>query len=158
HAIGCASGTDALVLALMALGVRAGDAVFVPSFTFAATAEAVALVGAAPVFVDIVEATCNMDARSLDAAIGMIKKQSALKPAGIIAVDLFGQPADYRSIGAVARSHGLWLIDDGAQSYGATLDGRAMGTLADVSTTSFYPAKPLGCYGDGGAVFTDDDE
>jgi dTDP-4-amino-4,6-dideoxygalactose transaminase len=158
HVIGCASGTDALVLALMALGARAGDAVFVPAFTFAATAEAVALVGATPVFVDVAETTCNMDAQSLDAAIGMVKIERALRPAGIIAVDLFGQVADYRSIGAVARSHGLWLIDDGAQSYGATLDGRAMGTLADVSTTSFYPAKPLGCYGDGGAVFTDDDK
>jgi dTDP-4-amino-4,6-dideoxygalactose transaminase len=157
HAVCCSSGTDALVLALMALEVRPGDAVFVPSFTFAATAEAVALVGATPVFVDIVAETCNMDAGSLNDAIAMVEKQSQLRPVGIIAVDMYGQTADVRSIKSVADPRNLWIMEDGAQSYGATLDGRRMGTLTTISTTSFFPAKPLGCYGDGGAIFTDDD-
>jgi dTDP-4-amino-4,6-dideoxygalactose transaminase len=157
HAVCCSSGTDALVLALMALEVGPGDAVFVPSFTFAATAEAVALVGATPVFVDIVAETCNMDAASLEDAIAMVKKESQLKPVGVIAVDMYGQTADVRAIKSVADPRNLWIMEDGAQSYGATLDGRSMGTLTTISTTSFFPAKPLGCYGDGGAVFTNDD-
>lgn len=157
HAIGCSSGTDALVLPLMALGVGPGDAVFVPSFTFAATAEAVALVGATPVFIDILPRTYNMDAASLDAAIAMIKKEGKLKPVGVIAVGMFGQPSDFGKIDPIAAKNGLWTMDDAAQSYGASLGNRRVGTLAKVTTTSFFPAKPLGCYGDGGAMFTDDD-
>lgn len=157
HAVGCSSGTDALVLPLMALGVGPGDAVFVPSFTFAATAEAVALVGATPVFVDCLAATYNMDAKSLEAAVDMIKKEGKLRPVGVIAVGMFGQPADFPKIDVIAAKHGLWTMDDAAQSYGAALGNRRVGTLAKVTTTSFFPAKPLGCYGDGGAIFTDDD-
>lgn len=157
HAVGCSSGTDALVLPLMALGVGPGDAVFVPSFTFAATAEAVALVGATPVFVDCLAATYNMDPKSLEAAIDMIKKEGKLRSVGVIAVGMFGQPADFAKIDVIAAKHGLWTMDDAAQSYGASLGNRRVGTLAKVTTTSFFPAKPLGCYGDGGAMFTDDD-
>lgn len=157
HAIGCSSGTDALVLALMALDVRRGDAVFVPSFTFAATAEAVALVGATPVFVDCLERTFNMDAVSLDAAIQVTKQQGKLRPAGAIAVDLFGQPADYDAIEPVLQKHGLWLVADAAQSFGSSYRGRRAGAIGKIATTSFFPAKPLGCYGDGGAIFTNDD-
>jgi dTDP-4-amino-4,6-dideoxygalactose transaminase len=158
HAVGCANGTDALVLALMALGVKPGDAVFVPSFTFAATAEAVALVGATPVFIEIDEQSFNMSSASLAGAIEATRRAGALRPAGVIAVDLFGQPADYPAIDAVAAGTGLWVIADAAQSYGATLNSRKVGTLAKITTTSFFPAKPLGCYGDGGALFTDDAE
>lgn len=158
HAIGCSSGTDALVLALMALGVKLGDAVFVPSFTFAATAEAVALVGATPVFVDCIAEKYNMDVDSLSAAIDMITKQGTLRPIGVIAVDMLGQPADYGAISSVAQKKKLWLIGDAAQSFGATYGNRRVGTLATITTTSFFPAKPLGCYGDGGAMFTDNDK
>jgi len=156
HAIGCSSGTDALVLALMALDVKPGDAVFVPSFTFAATAEAVALLGATPVFIDCHERTFNMDAASLEAAIAAVKKQQKLRPAGAIPVDLFGQPADYDAIEPVLRRNGMWMITDAAQSFGATYKGRRVGSIGILATTSFFPAKPLGCYGDGGAVFTND--
>ena len=158
HSIGCSSGTDAIVLALMALGVGPGDAVFAPSFTFAATAEAVALVGATPVFVDCLAATYNVDPRSLDAAISMIEAEGKLRPVGIIVVGMFGQPPDFNRVDPVAAKHGLWVIDDAAQSYGAAYGNRKVGTLAKVTTTSFFPAKPLGCYGDGGAIFTDSDE
>lgn len=157
HAIGCSSGTDALVLALMAFEVKPGDAVFVPSFTFAATAEAVALVGATPVFVDSVEATFNIDSQSLEAAIEMIRKSGALRPVGVIGVDMFGQPADYDAVEKVANRHDLWVMADAAQSYGAKYNNRRVGAVGRISTTSFFPAKPLGCYGDGGAMFTDDD-
>jgi dTDP-4-amino-4,6-dideoxygalactose transaminase len=157
HAIGCSSGTDAIVLALMALGVGPGDAIFVPSFTFAATAEAVALVGATPVFVDCLAETFNVDARSLDEAIAMIEKDGKLRPVGVIVVGMFGQPPDFNSIDPVVAKHGVWVIDDAAQSYGAAYGKRCVGALAKVTTTSFFPAKPLGCYGDGGAIFTDDD-
>jgi dTDP-4-amino-4,6-dideoxygalactose transaminase len=157
HAIGCSSGTDALVLALMALEVKPGDAVFVPSFTFAATAEAVALVGATPVFVDCVEATFNLDSRSLEAAVDMIRKGGAFRPVGVIGVDMFGQPADYDAVEKVASKHDLWVLADAAQSYGAKYNNRRVGAVGRIATTSFFPAKPLGCYGDGGAMFTDDD-
>jgi dTDP-4-amino-4,6-dideoxygalactose transaminase len=157
HAIACASGTDALSLALMALDVRPGDAVLVPAFTFAATAEVVCLVGAVPVFVDVQADTFNLDPGSLERGIDAARRQG-LRPAGIIPVDLFGQPADYDAIHEVAKAHGLWVIADAAQSFGATWRGRKVGTLARLTTTSFFPAKPLGCYGDGGAVFTDDPE
>ena len=158
HAIGCSSGTDAIVLALMAMNIGPGDAVFVPSFTFAATAEAVALVGATPVFVDCQPRTYNVDPASLDEAITMIEAQGKLRPVGTIVVGMFGQSPDFNAIDPVAAKHGLWVIDDAAQSYGATYGNRRVGTLAKVTTTSFFPAKPLGCYGDGGAIFTDDGE
>ncbi|PCJ61714.1 MAG: aminotransferase DegT [Rhodospirillaceae bacterium] len=156
HAIACANGTDALSLALMASGIGQKDAVFVPTFTFAATAEAPALLGATPVFVDIAEDNFNLDVAQLAEAIETAKK-NGLRPAAIIAVDLFGQPADYEAIHAVAAEHGMVVIADAAQSFGATLHGKRVGTLAPITTTSFFPAKPLGCYGDGGMLFTDDD-
>ncbi|MEZ5827391.1 MAG: DegT/DnrJ/EryC1/StrS family aminotransferase [Hyphomicrobiales bacterium] len=157
HCISCANGTDALLLALMAERVGPGDAVFVPAFTFVATAEVAVLKGATPVFVDVRRDTFNMDVDSLEGAIGEAKRRG-LKPRCIIAVDLFGQPADYTRIHEIAKAHGLLVIDDAAQGFGATLNGKNVGTLAAYTATSFYPAKPLGCYGDGGAVFTDDDE
>jgi dTDP-4-amino-4,6-dideoxygalactose transaminase len=157
HCISCANGTDALLLALMAENIGPGDAVFVPAFTFVATAEVVVLKGATPVFVDVRRDTFNMDTESLEAAIGEAKTRR-LKPRAVIAVDLFGQPADYASIHAIAAAHGLLVIDDAAQSFGASLDGKKVGTLTAYTSTSFYPAKPLGGYGDGGAIFTDDDE
>lgn len=157
YAITCANGTDALGLGLMAKNVRPGDAVFVPSFTFAATAEVVAWSGATPVFIDVLEYTYNIDPKSLEQGIARAKKLG-LKPVGIIPVDLFGQPADYDSIQAIADEHKLWIIADGAQSFGASYKGRKVGNIGDIATTSFFPAKPLGCYGDGGAIFTNDSE
>ena len=156
--VSCSSGTDALWLPLLAWEVGPGDAVFLPSFTFTATAEAVALVGATPVFVDVREDSCNIDAMSLEAAIESIRRAGTLRPSGIIAVDLFGQPADYDALRAVADRWDLWLLADAAQSFGAALGERRVGTLAHATATSFFPSKPLGCYGDGGAVFTDDRE
>jgi len=156
HVLTCGSGTEALVLPLMAWGVGPGDAVFCPSFTFAATAEAAPLVGASPVFVDIDPVTYNMDAASLEAAIAAVKAKGELEPKVVIAVDLFGQPADYPKIAEVARRHGLKLIADSAQGFGCTLAGRHPIHWADVATTSFFPAKPLGAYGDGGAVLCKD--
>ena len=156
HAIGCANGTDALVLCLMALGVGPRDAVFVPAFTFAATAEAVRLAGAVPFLVDVDVATFNIDATSLDAAVRAARADHGLQPRGVITVDLFGQPADYAAIGAVAAAHDLWLVEDAAQSFGATWRGRPCGGFGVAAATSFYPTKPLGCFGDGGAVLTDD--
>jgi len=156
HCIGVANGTDALLLALMAKGVGRGDAVLVPSFTFAATAEVVALLGAAPVFVDVLEESFNLDPASLEAAVA-VAKAAGLAPKVVIPVDLFGQPADYDAIEPVARRHGLVVLSDAAQSFGASYRGRKVGQIGDIVTTSFFPAKPLGCYGDGGAVFTDDD-
>ena len=157
HVISCASGTDALVMALLAKGVAPGAAVFVPSFTFVATAEAVALLGATPVFVDVDPYSFLLDPASLDAALETATR-SGLKPQGIIPVDLFGQPCDYTEINRFAREQGLFVIADAAQSFGARLHDNRVGTLAELSATSFFPAKPLGCYGDGGALFTDDDE
>lgn len=157
HCLTCANGTDALQLALMALKIGAGDAVFVPAFTFAATAEVVPLLNATPVFVDCLADTFNMDPKSLKRAITHAKEQG-LRPACVIPVDLFGLPAAYDEINAIAREHGMKVISDSAQGYGSVYKGRRSGSFADISTTSFFPAKPLGCYGDGGAVFTDDDE
>jgi dTDP-4-amino-4,6-dideoxygalactose transaminase len=154
--LSCGSGTEALQLPLMAWGIGPGDAVFCPSFTFAATAEVMPLVGASPVFVDVLPDTFNLDPVKLDAAIVAIKAEGKLTPRAIIAVDLFGQPADYPAIAAVARKHGLKLIADSAQGFGCTLDGHHPIHWADVTTTSFFPAKPLGCYGDGGAILTKD--
>jgi dTDP-4-amino-4,6-dideoxygalactose transaminase len=153
--IGCASGTDALILILLAKEVRPGQAVLCPSFTFAATAEVVALLGASPVFVDVDPVTFNIDARSLEQGIATAR-QRQLEPVGVIPVDLFGQPADYDAIEPVCAAHGLWILSDAAQSFGASYRERPMGTIGMATATSFFPAKPLGCYGDGGAVFTDD--
>jgi dTDP-4-amino-4,6-dideoxygalactose transaminase len=155
HVVTCASGTDALLMVLMARGVGRGDAVICPSFTFCATGEAVALTGATPVFVDVDEATFNMDAASLQRGIA-IAKQSGLKPKAVIPVDLFGQSADHDSIGRIAQAEGMFVLDDAAQAFGASYKGRRLGTFGLVTATSFFPAKPLGCYGDGGAIFTDD--
>jgi dTDP-4-amino-4,6-dideoxygalactose transaminase len=154
--LSCGSGTEALQLPLMAWGIGPGDAVFCPSFTFAATAEVMPLVGASPVFVDILEDTYNLDPAALDRAIEAVKAEGRLTPKAVIAVDLFGQPADYPAIAAVARKHGLKLIADSAQGFGCTLNGQHPIHWADVATTSFFPAKPLGCYGDGGAVLCKD--
>ena len=155
HVVGCASGTDALLMVLMAAGVGPGDAVFCPSFTFCATGEVVALVGATPVFVDVDEATFNIDAASLARGIATAKRLG-LKPRAVIPVDLFGQSADHDSIARVAAAEGLFVLDDAAQGFGASYKGRRLGTLGLATATSFFPAKPLGCFGDGGAIFTDD--
>jgi UDP-2-acetamido-2-deoxy-ribo-hexuluronate aminotransferase len=157
HAIGVSSGRDALAMALMALGIGPGDAVFVPAFTFAATAGAVAAVGAEPVFVDVDAGTFNMQAAALERAIAETRNEGALRPRAVMPVDLYGLPADYGALNAVAEAHGLVVIADAAQSFGASRNGRRVGALAPISATSFYPTKPLGAYGDGGAVFTDDD-
>lgn len=157
HVISCANGTDALAMVLMAKNVKPGDAVFCPSFTFAATAEVVAWLGATPVFIDVLPNTFNMDAQSLKAGIQSARGKG-LKPAGLLAVDLFGQPADYDALLPVAKENDLWVMCDAAQSFGAEYKGRKLGTIGDVTTTSFFPAKPLGCYGDGGAIFTEDAE
>jgi dTDP-4-amino-4,6-dideoxygalactose transaminase len=156
HAVSCASGTDALTLVLLAKGVGAGDAVFCPSFTFAASVEAPALLGASPVFVDVEEETFNIDALSLERAVATAKKQG-LRPRAVIPVDLFGLPADHDSIAEVAEAEGLFVLDDAAQGFGGSYKGKKLGTFGLATATSFFPAKPLGCYGDGGAVFTDDD-
>ncbi len=156
HAVTCASGTDALVLALRAMDIGRGDAVICPSFTFCATAEVAALVGATPVFVDVDADTFNIDVNAIAGAIESAK-EAGLKPKAIIPVDLFGLPADHAAIAAVAKAANLCVIDDAAQAFGALYHGRRIGTFAHATTTSFFPAKPLGCYGDGGAVLTDDD-
>jgi len=157
HAIGVANGTDALILVLEALGIGPGDAVICPSFTFAATAEVVAWMGATPVFAEIDEATYNIDPKSLGAALETAK-QHKLNPRALISVDLFGQACDYEPIEAFCKQNGLVLISDSAQGYGARYKGRVAGAIGDFATTSFFPAKPLGCYGDGGAILTDSDE
>jgi dTDP-4-amino-4,6-dideoxygalactose transaminase len=155
-ALTCANGTDALALPLMAWEVGAGDAVFCPSFTFAATPEIIPWTGATPVFVDILPHTYNLDPDHLEAAIGQVRAEGRLTPRAVIAVDLFGHPADYPRIAEICRRHGLRLIADSAQGFGATLGGRHPIHWADAVSTSFFPAKPLGCYGDGGAVITND--
>ncbi|TMJ87551.1 MAG: DegT/DnrJ/EryC1/StrS family aminotransferase [Alphaproteobacteria bacterium] len=157
HVVSCASGTDALVLVLMAQGIGPGDAVICPSFTFTATAEVVALVGATPAFADVEEASFNLDPASLELACAAAR-EAGLRPKAVIPVDLFGQPADYDRIMPVAEAEGLFVLDDAAQAFGATYKNRRVGALAPATATSFFPAKPLGCYGDGGAVLTDDEE
>jgi dTDP-4-amino-4,6-dideoxygalactose transaminase len=157
HAVTCASGTDALVLALRARGIGPGDAVICPSFTFCATAEVAALVGATPVFVDVDAATFNIDANGIAGAVAAAKSKG-LTPKAIIPVDLFGLPANHGAIAAAAEVEGLFVLDDAAQAFGATFNNRRLGTFGHMTATSFFPAKPLGCYGDGGAVLTDDDE
>jgi dTDP-4-amino-4,6-dideoxygalactose transaminase len=157
HVVSCANGTDALVLLLRAWEIGAGDAVFVPAFTFAATGEVVALVGATPVFVDVLPDTFNMDPASLETAIALVKAQGKLSPKAVIPVDLFGQPADYRALAPICAREKLKMLCDVAQGFGGTLDDVKAGAIGDAAATSFFPAKPLGCYGDGGACFTNDD-
>ena len=158
HCISCANGTDALTLALKAWGIGAGDAVFVPDFTFFASAEVVSLEGATPVFIDIDEDTFNIDVKSLEKAIEKTIKEGKLTPRVIITVDLFGLPADYYAVKKIADKYKLLILEDGAQGFGGKIGERMACSLGDISTTSFFPAKPLGCYGDGGAVFTNNDE
>ncbi|MEM9107677.1 MAG: DegT/DnrJ/EryC1/StrS aminotransferase family protein [Pseudomonadota bacterium] len=157
HTIACANGTDALLIPLMAEEIGTGDAVFVPSFTFAATAEVVALTGASPVFVEISHETYNLDPVRLEEAIADVKARGVLTPRAVIPVDLFGLPADYKAIEAICRKHGLFVLEDAAQAIGGRTPDGACGSFGHVAATSFYPAKPLGCYGDGGAMFTNDD-
>jgi len=157
NAVTCANGTDALLLILRAWDVGPGDVVFVPAFTFAASGEVVALAGATPMFVDVLPDTFNMDPASLEAAIALVKRDSKLKPNVVMPVDLFGQPADYRALTTIAAREGLKLLCDTAQGFGGLLDGKRAGAIGDAAATSFFPAKPLGCYGDGGACFTNDD-
>ena len=157
HVVACASGTDALLMVLMAKKVGPGDAVICPTFTFCATGEVVALLGATPVFVDIDETTFNIDPASLKEGIVAAKKRG-LKPRAVIPVDLFGQPADHAAISAIAEAEGMFVLDDAAQGFGAAYEGQQLGTFGLATATSFFPAKPLGCYGDGGAIFTDDAE
>ncbi|HEY2446555.1 MAG TPA: DegT/DnrJ/EryC1/StrS aminotransferase family protein, partial [Rhizomicrobium sp.] len=157
HAITCANGTDALLIVLRAWSIGPGDAVFVPAFTFAASAEVVALVGATPVFVDVLGDTFNMAPSSLSDAIAMVKREGKLRPRAVMPVDLFGQAADYRAIGPIVENEKLLMLCDAAQGFGALLDWRRAGSIGHASATSFFPAKPLGCYGDGGCSFTNDD-
>lgn len=158
HCVTCANGTDALELALMAWGVGKGDAVFVPDFTFFSSGEVVSILGATPVFVDVDEDTFNMDPASLEKAIDAVSTAGELKPSVVIPVDLFGLPANFVEIRKIADKYGLKVLEDGAQGFGGEIDGKKACSFGDISTTSFFPAKPLGCYGDGGAIFTDDDE
>jgi len=159
HALSCSSGTDALLMALMALGIGPGDAVFTTPFTFFATVETIALVGATPVFADIDEGTYNIDPAKLEAAILKVEREGKLKPKAVIPVDLFGLTADYKAIKPLADAHGLSIIEDACQAFGAVdPSGKRAPALGTIGCTSFFPAKPLGCYGDGGAVFTDDDD
>jgi dTDP-4-amino-4,6-dideoxygalactose transaminase len=157
YAIACANGTDALLLVLRGWGIGPGDAVFVPAFTFAATAEVVALAGASPVFVDVLPDTFNMDPASLEAAIALVKKDGKLKLKAVMPVDLFGQPVDYDALAPIAAREGLKMLCDTAQGFGGLLHGKRAGAIGDAAATSFFPAKPLGCFGDGGACFTNDD-
>lgn len=157
HCVSCANGTDALSIAMMVWGIGPGDAVFVPDFTFFSSGEIVSHCGAVPVFVDVSERSFNMCADSLGTAIERTISKGELRPRAIVAVDLFGLPADYRKIRELADRYGLLLLEDGAQGFGGMLDGRRACSFGDISTTSFFPAKPLGCYGDGGAIFTDND-
>lgn len=158
HCISCANGTDALLLALMAWGVGEGDAVFVPDFTFFSTAEVVPWVGAEPVFVDIDGDTFNMSPQALEKAVNDVREEGRLHPRAVIAVDLFGQCVEYEKIRGIAEKYGLLLLEDAAQGFGGRIGEKRACSFGDISTTSFFPAKPLGCYGDGGAVFTDNDE
>lgn len=158
HCVTCGNGTDALTLVMMAWDIKAGDAVFVPTFTFFASAEVVAFEGATPVFVDVDERTFNVDPVKLEKAIEQVKNEGKLNPRAVIAVDLFGQPAAYTKIEEICKKHGLLLLEDGAQGFGGKIGDRTACSFGDAAATSFFPAKPLGCYGDGGAVFTNDDE
>ena len=158
HCVTCGNGTDAITLALMTWDIKKGDAVFVPDFTFFSSGECPALAGATPIYVDVDKETYNLDPVKLEEAIRKVKDDGKFTPKAVIAVDLFGLPADYRNIKSICTKHGLFLLEDGAQGFGGSLDGKKACSFGDISTTSFFPAKPLGCYGDGGAVFTDNDE
>lgn len=158
HAVSCANGTDALLLALKVWGVGQGHAVFVPDFTFFSTAEVVAQLGATPVFVDCQSNTFNIDTEDLERKIKAVIEDGSLEPRVITCVDLFGQPADYRTVNRIAGQYGLLVLEDGAQGFGGSIDGQMACSFAHIATTSFFPAKPLGCYGDGGALFTDNDD
>ena len=158
HCLTCANGTDTLTLTLKAWGIGPGDAVFVPDFTFFSSAEVVPLEGATPVFVDVCEDTFNIDTADLERAVKEVIAEGQLRPRVVVAVDLFGLPADYQAIRAIADRYGLLVLEDGAQGFGGTIDGKRACSFGDIATTSFFPAKPVGCYGDGGAVFTDNDE
>jgi UDP-2-acetamido-2-deoxy-ribo-hexuluronate aminotransferase len=158
HCITCGNGTDALTMVLKAWGISEGDAVFVPSFTFFASAEVVSFEGATPVFVDVDRDTFNIDVKSLEIAIKAVLAEGKLKPRVIMPVDLFGLPADYDAIQKIADKYDLLILEDGAQGFGGTYNGKRACSFGDAATTSFFPAKPLGCYGDGGAIFTNDDE
>lgn len=157
HCISCANGTDAITIALLAHGVGAGDAVFVPDFTFFSSGECPALIGATPIFVDVETDTFNLSPSALEKAVKSELEKGKLKPKAVVAVDLFGLPADYDRIRAICSKYGLLLLEDGAQGFGGKYHGQRACSFGDISTTSFFPAKPLGCYGDGGAIFTDDD-
>ena len=157
HCITCANGTDAITIALLAHGIGEGDAVFVPDFTFFSSGESPATVGATPIFVDVQKNTFNMDAESLEQAVKKVLNEGRLMPRAVVAVDLFGLPADYDAIIPVCEKYGILLLEDGAQGFGGVLHGKKVCSFGDIATTSFFPAKPLGCYGDGGAIFTDDD-
>mgnify|MGYP000355916252 FL=1 len=158
HCVTCANGTDALQLALMAWGIKSGDAVFVPDFTFFSSGEVVPLTGATPVFVDVDARTFNIDCDKLEGQIERVVKEGRLKPRVIVAVDLFGLPADFARLREIADKYGMYILEDGAQGFGGEISGRKACSFGDIATTSFFPAKPLGCYGDGGALFTDNDE
>lgn len=158
HCLTCGNGTDALTLALMAWGIGPGDAVFVPDFTFFSSSEVVSFVGATPVFVDVCEETFNIDSSDLEKKIEEVKRDGKFVPKVIIAVDLFGLPANYPELRNIADKFGLLILEDGAQGFGGSINGKRSCSFGDISTTSFFPAKPLGCYGDGGALFTDNDE
>ena len=157
HAISCSSGTDALLIPLMAWGIGPGDAVFTTPFTYVATAEVISILGATPVFVDVYESTYNIDCEKLENEIKKVINEGKLKPKAIIPVDLFGLPARYRLIDEIAKKYNLKVVEDAAQSFGGSIRNEKVGNFGDVAATSFYPAKPLGCYGDGGAIFTNDD-
>ncbi len=157
HAISCSSGTDALLIPLMAWGIGPGDAVFTTPFTYVATAEVISILGATPIFVDVYESTFNIDCEKLEIEINKVIEKGELKPKAIIPVDLFGLPARYRLIDEIAKKYNLKVIEDAAQSFGGSIRDKKVGVFGDVAATSFYPAKPLGCYGDGGAIFTNDD-
>ena len=158
HCLTCANGTDALTLALKAWGIGPGDAVFVPDFTFFSSAEVVSLEGATPVFVDVCEDTFNIDAADLERAVQAVLAEGRLRPRVVVTVDLFGLPADYQAVRAIADKYGLLILEDGAQGFGGSIAAKRACSFGDIATTSFFPAKPVGCYGDGGAVFTDNDE
>ena len=158
YAITCANGTDALQIALMCYNVKPNDAIFVPSYTFFSTAEVVSILGATPIFIDSDERTFNMNPEKLEKAIKKVIEEKKLTPRGVIAVDLFGLPADYKKIKEITNKYNLFLIEDGAQGFGGSIDNKKACSFGDIATTSFFPAKPLGCYGDGGALFTDDKE
>lgn len=158
HCITCANGTDAITLAMMAWGIGEGDAVFVPDFTFFSSGECPSIVGATPIFVDVDSRTFNLNLDKLEAAIKMVNAEGQFTPKAVVAVDLFGLPADYPRIKAICEKYGLMLLEDGAQGFGGSINGKMACSFGDIATTSFFPAKPLGCYGDGGAVFTNNDE